>query len=466
MCEGTEIICDDAFGYCKNLSTLYLPKSLKYIGEYAFEGTNVSKIICESPKFDIEDDILYSYDRRILYYYPKNKKDLYFEVPIGVKKIIGGCFSNANYLQIVKLNHICYEFSDFVCFSNIFFSIPLGTKRYLKLNEINWGFHMGSDDVKRTNIFEGDLIVDDGVVYSSDKSILYRYPYWLNREEYRIDENCKIIEEAAFDDSIELNQYGMCIRFNNLKRLYLPYGLEEIKDYAFAGCGRINNLTIPYSVKKIGNYVFGQCVNLITITFLSKIEDIGEKAFHIGKTMPADLVNPYYPFVSLKWVKNEIDIVICPKRTEEYYKIVLENDNSKICVLTKDEPQIRTENPDNLKDRDFFSPLYIVPFQISEMVRNVICENSINELYNNSTYILSKILKLLPNTVFTISKATNRFYGCQDLNGICYLTRNYRARFVSENVSFDSIDDAIDFVCRIYLDASGEIDNNYEDLPF
>ena len=65
----------------------------------------------------------------------------------------------------------------------------------------------------RNCIFEGDLIVENGVVYSSDKTILYRFPYWLDFEEYYIDRKCKIIASAAFEDSFGFNEYGQNIRF-------------------------------------------------------------------------------------------------------------------------------------------------------------------------------------------------------------------------------------------------------------
>ena len=459
--EGTEVICDDAFMFCKNLTTISLPKSLKYIGRSVFEGTRLSSISCDSSMFVVDNNILFSYDQKILYYYPEDKKDTYYEVPEQVKHIVKGCFSTASYLWVICLKHIQYDFDD-LAFIGKYISIPKGTKKYIHVDYNTYGppGEKYPDIVEtRNNIFEGDLIVDDGVVYSSDKSILYRFPYWLDREEYRVDEKCKIIEEAAFDDNTEIDEWGQHIRFNKLKTLFLPNHLEEIKDYAFVGCGHIENLTIPLSVKTIGNYVFGQCVNLKTLLFLSKIDNITQKSFYIGKTMPGDLVNPYVPYVIMGYKKCEVDIVICPKGNNDYFEGLLDNKNSQILTLNKNEMEIKSQKRGRTSANDIFtlSELKLfLPVQMEEKLEDVVyelsgCRNS----WEDGFWInFSKLKELMTDAVavFDIWKPTNRFYGRQILSGICYVTKDYRTKFVNNNISFASRESALDFVFRVYSD--------------
>ena len=459
--EGTEVICDDAFMFCKNLTTISLPKSLKYIGKSVFEGTRLSSISCDSSIFVVDNNILFSYDQKILYYYPENRKDTYYEVPEQVKHIVKGCFSTASYLWVICLKHIQYDFDD-LAFIGKYISIPKGTKKYIHVDYNTYGpsGEKYPDIVEtRNNIFEGDLIVDDGVVYSSDKSILYRFPYWLDREEYRVDEKCKIIEEAAFDDNTGIDEWGQHIRFNKLKTLFLPNGLEEIKDYAFVGCGHIENLTIPLSVKTIGNYVFGQCVNLKTLLFLSKIDNITQKSFYIGKTMPGDLVNPYVPYVIMGYKKCEVDIVICPKGNNDYYEGLLDNKNSQILTLNKNEMEIKSQKRGRTSANDIFtlSELKLfLPVQMEEKLEDVVyelsgCRNS----WEDGFWInFSKLKELMTDAVavFDIWKPTNRFYGRQILSGICYVTKDYRTKFVYNDNSYASRESALDFVFRVYSD--------------
>ena len=459
--EGTEVICDDAFMFCKNLTTISLPKSLKYIGRSVFEGTRLSSISCDSSMFVVDNNILFSYDQKILYYYPEDKKETYYEVPEQVKHIVKGCFSTASYLWVICLKHIQYDFDD-LAFIGKYISIPKGTKKYIHVDYNTYGppGEKYPDIVEtRNNIFEGDLIVDDGVVYSSDKSILYRFPYWLDREEYRVDEKCKIIEEAAFDDNTEIDEWGQHIRFNKLKTLFLPNHLEEIKDYAFVGCGHIENLTIPLSVKTIGNYVFGQCVNLTTLTFLSKIENITKESFYVGKTMPGDLVNPYVPYVIMGYKKCEVDIVICPKGTNDYYEGLLDNKNSQILTLNKNEMEIKSQKRGRTSANDIFTLSELKLFlsvQMEEKLKDILYEISgCNDPWENRFRVdFIKLKELMTDTVvvFDIRKPTDRFYGRQLLSGICYVTNDYRTKFIYNDISFASSENALDFVFRVYFD--------------
>ena len=444
--------------------------SLKIIGENVFEQTKVSKILNNSPAFEVIEDVLYSKNHEIIYYYSYNKRGVCYKVPHCVKKIVKGCFSSSLYLWIIQLNHIYYDFDDFA-FSKKAISIPIGTRKYLNLGALYYSYDQYGDYFIRPNIFEGELtIIDGGVVYSADRSILYRFPYWLNQEEYRVDAKCRIIEYAAFDDSWGIDSYGQHIRFNKLKQLYLPNGLQEINDYAFVGCGHIKNITIPQSVKKIGNFVFGQCVNLMTLTFLSQIDNINEKAFHVGETMPGSLVNPDVPYVSLQWKKNEVDIIICPRGTDNYYKRILNNMNSQVCVLSEDEEQIKIENPDHINDVNYFG---LSPNQINlitspllkEKLKEIVYEIPQNESCSDFGLYLNKLKEILNQTVFDISKSTTRFYFRNALFGFCYMTKNYRARLVMDDCLYRSMDDAIDMLCRIYHDANGE-ENCNDDLPF
>lgn len=335
--DKTEIICDEAFEFCEKLECIFLPKNLKYIGEKAFVKTKISHIINESPFFQVEDDILFSFDKKIIYYYPYTRNDAYYEIPRHVKKIMKGCFYDHPHMRIIKLQHVCYNFSDFI-FSNCCISIPKGTKRLINVQ------YQDDDCYRhyciRPNIFEGDLIVDNGVIYSSNKSVLYRFPYWLDIEEYKIDEKCTTIGEFAFDDSWGTygngSDFSWRIRFNKLKKLYLPSGLIEICDYAFVGCGKLQNLVIPDKVNKIGHYVFGQCVCLKLLTFQSIVKIISHEAIEKGKTLPGDIPDPSWPWAYLKYHTNYLNI-ICPKEACIYYKDILGNENSQIQISDCDE---------------------------------------------------------------------------------------------------------------------------------
>ena len=244
--------------------------------------------------------------------------------------------------------------------------------------------------------------------------------------------------------------------------MYLPRGLEEIRDYAFAGCGNLENLTIPPTVKVIGNYVFGQCVNLITLTLLSKIEHFSDKAFDIGKTMPAPLVNPHVPYAELGRERNGIDIIICPEETEKYYKKIIDNENSSFFSLNKNEKTLKLEAPDHLCDRNYFTVSSnvlqtITTSQLKEKMSEVVCTKWYGSAGKGIGIDLTKLKQFLGENVFDVYKSTNRFHFRSSLSGICYLTKNFRSKFISSDDSFTTIEDAVDFAIRVYYDVNGNV---------
>lgn len=60
---------------------------------------------------------------------------------------------------------------------------------------------------------------------------------------------------------------------------FIPYGVTEIADAAFAGCKNINIILIPETVKRIGHDAFSGCENLKYINIPNSINYIGEFVF-------------------------------------------------------------------------------------------------------------------------------------------------------------------------------------------
>lgn len=175
--------------------------------------------------------------------------------------------------------------------------------------------------------------------------------------------------------------------------------------------------------------------------------------------MPGDLVNPYVPYVIMGYKKCEVDIVICPKGNNDYFEGLLDNKNSQILTLNKNEMEIKSQKRGRTSANDIFtlSELKLfLPVQMEEKLEDVVyelsgCRNS----WEDGFWInFSKLKELMTDAVavFDIWKPTNRFYGRQILSGICYVTKDYRTKFVNNNISFASRESALDFVFRVYSD--------------
>ena len=116
----------------------------------------------------------------------------------------------------------------------------------------------------------------DGVVYSSDGSILIRYPAGRTGH-FDIPEGVKIIGERAFKGSA-------------LDSVTFPSSLRRLKEKAFYGCENLKKIDFGDGITNIGDkvaptygdketLVFDMCNSLTTIKFPKQVTGIGDWAF-------------------------------------------------------------------------------------------------------------------------------------------------------------------------------------------
>lgn len=104
--DGTVVICDLAFGFCKNSQEITLPSSVTSIGNKAFfDCKNLQEInVTESNKFyRTIDGVLYTKDLKTIICYPQGKKDEKFVIPSSVTSISERAFSSCNNLREIIL---------------------------------------------------------------------------------------------------------------------------------------------------------------------------------------------------------------------------------------------------------------------------------------------------------------------------------------------------------------------------
>lgn len=121
--EGTKVICDSAFSWCKSLSSITLPSGITFIGDSAFSGcSSLSSIVlpkslkyiginpfvgCEchidsiSPYFKVKDNVLYNSNMSKLISHLS--KETSFIVPCGVTSIGESAFSYCSSLKSITL---------------------------------------------------------------------------------------------------------------------------------------------------------------------------------------------------------------------------------------------------------------------------------------------------------------------------------------------------------------------------
>ncbi len=99
-----------------------------------------------------------------------------------------------------------------------------------------------------------DYTAKDGVLYSKDMTVLYRYPAGKSSTRFVIPASVTRIDAHAFEDC------------KNLKSVTFPEGLTQIGEFAFSGCERITSVSLPDGVTMLPSGAFDGCHALTSFT--------------------------------------------------------------------------------------------------------------------------------------------------------------------------------------------------------
>lgn len=303
--EGLQEINHEAFENCSSLKNIVIPSSITELDNYSFVGcTNLQSITIDSKctTYKSIDGVVYSADGSTLYIYPKGKKETSFSIPDGVTKISSDAFIECKTLEniiipasVIEINNAFYKCKNL---KNI--TVATGNTAYKSI---------------------------DGVLYSSNGTILYIYPSAKDDTSFSIPENVIIIYDRAFNynakiESISIpntvtsigtscfkdctslmkiqidtisqwckilfqnstdnplsNGAALYINGKEVENLIIPDGVTEIPFAAFYGCTSIKNIKLSDSIITIGKSAFNKCVNLESVTIGKNVVTIAGYAF-------------------------------------------------------------------------------------------------------------------------------------------------------------------------------------------
>ena len=109
--EGARVICDSAFSWCKNLTSIELPSSITYIGNNPFIRCVRLHVENRSPLFETDSDALYTKGKKQLISF-FNRDIVHFRIPSSVTHIGEGTFSGCIRLTSIVLPSSVTHISD------------------------------------------------------------------------------------------------------------------------------------------------------------------------------------------------------------------------------------------------------------------------------------------------------------------------------------------------------------------
>lgn len=230
--EGTEIICNHAFGYGYHLKRITIPQSVKMIGDNPFFGINRShslEIVSNSPRFVVVDGMLIdNVENRLISY---SGLDESVEVPGTVKTIDNYAFEQCCSLQKITL-------PDSITTIGVgAFSMCLQLEQINIPNSVK---NIGSEAFFDCDVLQR-IVIPESVTRIEDSTF----------------HGCRSLQEIVLTDTIESIGRGAFKFCGSLQHFAIPKLVTSIEDGTFWRCSSLKKIVIPDWITHIGSDPFG-----------------------------------------------------------------------------------------------------------------------------------------------------------------------------------------------------------------
>ena len=233
--EGLESIGAGAFYYeltssaatVSSLESIIIPKSVKYVGGLAFQGTKYYQ--------QLTDEFVIVGDGVLIKYNPPG--------------ITAGGYVETEYSKIVETQTSIGG----TTVKNVEYAVTvppevkLISSAFANAGKVN-SVHIGSNVKELTD---------------------YAFYCATYLEKVTFEEGVTKVGGSAFDSCRLLSEVN------------IPRSLKETGSYIFARCDGLRSITLPSTLGKIGDYMFYNCANLSEVVIENGITEIGEGAFAI-----------------------------------------------------------------------------------------------------------------------------------------------------------------------------------------
>ena len=267
--DDVTYIGSSAFSGCRSLTDITIPDGVDEIGWYAFDGcVSLKNVNVKSGnnRYTSVNGILFNKDKSKLVLYPAGKTDKIYNIPESVTDIgryaFDRCVSLTNVAISNNMDYIgnyafndCINLTDIIIPDSVTLIDSFAFKGCTSLTEIKVA-------TKNAN-----YVSINGVLYNKNKTTLMCYPAGKKDKNYKIFEGVKSIDASAFEDCTSLTSIA------------IPDSVTEIDGCAFKGCTSLYAVTIPNGVTRINFETFMNCTSLTSITIPNNVTSIRDSTF-------------------------------------------------------------------------------------------------------------------------------------------------------------------------------------------
>lgn len=275
--NSVKIINEDAFSSCSSLASVNFGNSITSIGNGAFSNCDFTSLSIPNSVITIGQSTFAYCKKLSSLTIGESVESIGFDAFCGCQSLADVTIPNS-----VKMldNQVFYD-----CFSLT--SVTIGTSlKYLYGNTFSKCSALKSIVIDSANPF---FTAEDCVIYTKDNSTLvycaeskegeFIIPNFVTNIGNHAFSYCTGLKSITIPNSVTDIRSSAFQGCNGLTSVSIGQSVGYIEYYTFSGCTNLTSITIPNSVRVIKDGAFSGCSSLSTVTIGEAIERIDQKAF-------------------------------------------------------------------------------------------------------------------------------------------------------------------------------------------
>lgn len=249
--QGTQILCDGAFNWCKSIQHIHIPESLISIGKSTFWGCEcLQKLTIPGSVISIGEAAFWGCDA------------------LRIKLSNNSSLKLINNLLIDSYGRLiwCCNDVDEVVIPNDVTSIA----------EFAFYYRMSLRSISIPN----SVVSIGQCAFQGCKSLSYIHiPNSITNIEFSAFMECSSIKNIIIPNKIEVLTEQVFFGCSSLETIEIPNSVISIGDRAFKDCISLKYIDIPNSVITIGEFAFYGCKSLAKVNISNSAKYVGDQVF-------------------------------------------------------------------------------------------------------------------------------------------------------------------------------------------
>ncbi|MDR1119812.1 MAG: leucine-rich repeat protein [Dysgonamonadaceae bacterium] len=275
--EGVTSIGEYAFTYCRNLTSITIPESVKTIENNAFLDCGLKSVTVPGSVKTIGSGAFYGCSSLTS-----------VAILEGVRTIGNSAFRDCSSLtsitipeSVTTIEH--YAFED--CSSLTSITIPGSVET------IGESAFSGCSSLTSVTIPESIRTIYGSAFSGCSNLISINIPSGVTYLGSNAFADCSDLTSIVLPSGLTYIGAQAFYNCSSLTSITIPNGVGSIGEHTFENCSRLTSIIIPGNVTTIGEYAFTACSNLTSITIPKSVTTIGNYAFEDCSSLNEITVN-------------------------------------------------------------------------------------------------------------------------------------------------------------------------------